>query len=107
MSAKKKTNKLDASKQRVRILLELLEASGHPIPVVSSAGSNKAFRSRAAGAAGDKKRERRNAEAKLVAARLEQLESEVARLGLLGTTNSIEQECHYGSNSLSSEGDES
>lgn len=75
--------RLDLLKQRVTALLRLLDDNGRPIPVIESVGPAKAFRSRGAGSAQDKKRERRGDEQRLLQQRVRQLEAEARLHGLL------------------------
>ncbi len=70
----RKLSRLDAQKVLLAELLREYERRGLPIPPPDM-GTAKAFRTRGAGAAGDKKRERRGNEAKFVAERVRQLQA--------------------------------
>lgn len=68
-----RVGKLEGQKKRLAMLLERLEREGIAIPLVEGT-TQKSWRSRGAGAAQDKKRERKASEAQMVAQRIEQLE---------------------------------
>jgi hypothetical protein len=78
---RRKKGRLQRDKERLAELLHIFQREGIAIPLVSEP-SRKAYRSRGAGAAQDKKRERKATEAEIVGRRIVELETALKERGV-------------------------
>ncbi len=73
---------LTQKKTRLTELLELCDRNGVPVPLIIDSATSKAFRTRGAGNAQNKKEERRRSELDLVSQRVVQVEAALRERGV-------------------------
>ncbi len=101
LSRRRRPNELQILKERVSELLNVFEEKGVAVPLVEEE-TRKAFRTRGAGNAQDKKKERKKNERQLLQKRVDQLESTLKEKGVVWETRKDSE-----SSSSSSDSDDS